>query len=185
MRRLTGIPARLAASDFLAVSPMFRACYAAGYRELVSNRQAAAGAAGPAAGQAGGDGQRWPGRKFGLPEDGPRSVAGIGARLIALIVDWGACEIIALSIFRSHTAVQLWTLLFFAAETWLLIGLTGGTLGMRLLRMRVARIDGKPVGLGFGLIRTVLLLLIVPPLVLDSDLRGLHDRAARTVVIRV
>jgi uncharacterized RDD family membrane protein YckC len=164
---------------------MFRACYAAGYLGVVSNRQAAAGAAGSAAGQAaGGDGQRWPGRKFGLPEDGPRSVAGIGARLIALIVDWGACEIIAVSAFRSHTAVQLWTLLFFAAETWLLIGLTGGTLGMRLLRMRVARIDGKPVGLAFGLIRTILLLLVVPPLVMDSDLRGLHDRAARTIVIR-
>lgn len=179
MRRRTGIPARLAAGDYLAVSPMFRACYAARYLGRVSDRQAAAVPA-----QAGGDEQRWPGRKFGLPEDGPRSVAGIGARLIALIVDWGACEIIALSIFRSHTAVQLWTLLFFAAETWLLIGLTGGTLGMRLLRMRVARIDGKPVGLVFGLIRTVLLLLVVPPLVLDSDLRGLHDRAARTIVIR-
>jgi uncharacterized RDD family membrane protein YckC len=35
-----------------------------------------------------------------------------------------------------------------------------------------------------GLLRTVLLLLVVSPLVLDKDLRGLHDRAARTIVIR-
>jgi uncharacterized RDD family membrane protein YckC len=151
----------------------------------VSDRQAA-GAAGSAARprQAGGDGQRYPGRRFGLPEDGPRSVAGIGARLGALVVDWVACELIALSVFRSQGAVQLWTLVFFAAETWLLTGLTGATLGKRLLRMRVARIDGKPVGLAFALVRTLLLLLVLPPLVLDSDLRGLHDRAARTIVVR-
>jgi uncharacterized RDD family membrane protein YckC len=151
---------------------------------MVSNRQA--GAAGSAAGpaRADGDGQGFPGRKFGLPEDGPRSVAGIGARLGALVVDWGACEIIALTIFRSHAAVQLWTLVFFAAETWLLTGLTGATLGKRLLRLRVARLDGRPVGLVSALVRTVLLLLVVPPLVLDSDMRGLHDRAARTIVLR-
>jgi uncharacterized RDD family membrane protein YckC len=111
-------------------------------------------------------------------------VAGIGARLGALVVDWGACEIIALTIFRSHAAVQLWTLVFFAAETWLLTGLTGATLGKRLLRLRVVRLDGRPVGLVSALVRTVLLLLVVPPLVVDSDLRGLHDRAARTIVLR-
>jgi hypothetical protein len=41
------------------------------------------------------------------------------------------------------------------------------------------------VGLVAGLLRTVLLLLVVPPLVLDRDLRGLHDKAARTVVLRM
>jgi uncharacterized RDD family membrane protein YckC len=73
----------------------------------------------------------------------------------------------------------------FAAEAWLLTALTGFTLGKRLLRIRVARIDGRPVGLLSGLIRTVLLLLVVPPLVLDRDLRGLHDKAAKTIVLRV
>jgi len=34
-------------------------------------------------------------------------------------------------------------------------------------------------------VRTILLLAVVPPLVNDSDLRGLHDRAANTVVIRI
>jgi uncharacterized RDD family membrane protein YckC len=36
-----------------------------------------------------------------------------------------------------------------------------------------------------GLVRTLLLLLLVPALVFDKDLRGLHDKAARTIVIRV
>ena len=126
----------------------------------------------------------YPGQQFGLPEEGPSSVAGFGRRLLALIVDWLACEVIALAIFQTHSQVQLWTLAFFAAEIWLLTGLTGFSLGKRLLSIRVARLDGKPVGLVAALFRTLLLLLIVPPLVLDKDLRGLHDKAARTIVIR-
>lgn len=135
-------------------------------------------------GQAAGDQPYYPGQQFGLPEDGPRSAAGFGRRLVALIVDWVACEIIALAVFRTQSQVQLWTLVFFAAEIWLLTALTGFTLGKRLLGIRVARLDGQPVGLVSSLIRTVLLLLIVPPLALDRDLRGLHDKAARTIVIR-
>jgi uncharacterized RDD family membrane protein YckC len=130
------------------------------------------------------DASEYPGKRFGLPEEGPRSVAGIGRRLAALVVDWLACQVIALMAFRTRTEVQLWTLVFFAAETWLLTALTGYSLGKRLLGIRVARLDGKPVGLVSSLVRTVLLLLIVPPLVLDKDLRGLHDKAARTIVIR-
>jgi uncharacterized RDD family membrane protein YckC len=130
---------------------------------------------------AGRDEDSYPGKRFGLPEEGSRSVAGVGQRLGALIVDWLACTVISLAIFRTQT----WTIAFFAAEAWLLTALTGFTLGKRLLRIRVARIDGRPVGLLSALIRTVLLLLVVPPLVLDRDLRGLHDKAAKTIVLRV
>jgi uncharacterized RDD family membrane protein YckC len=125
--------------------------------------------------------QAYPGQRFGLPEEGPRSVAGVGRRLLALIVDWAACMVISLAIFKT----QAWTIAFFAGEVWLLTGLTGFTLGKRLLGIRVARLDGRPVGLPFALLRTFLLLLVVPALVFDKDLRGLHDRAARTIVLRV
>ncbi len=67
----------------------------------------------------------------------------------------------------------------------MLTALTGFTVGKRLLGLRVIRLDGKPVGLWWALVRTVLLLAVVPPLVFDSDLRGLHDRAANTLVIRI
>jgi uncharacterized RDD family membrane protein YckC len=33
-------------------------------------------------------------------------------------------------------------------------------------------------------IRTVLLCLVIPPVVYDADGRGLHDRAAGTIVLR-
>ncbi|MBO0776169.1 MAG: RDD family protein, partial [Actinobacteria bacterium] len=79
---------------------------------------------------------------------------------------------------------QWWTLLIFAVMVWLLTALTGLTVGKRILGMRVVRLDGRPVGLGWSLVRTVLLLAVVPPLFTDRDQRGLHDRAANTVVIR-
>jgi uncharacterized RDD family membrane protein YckC len=152
-----------------------------GYRWLVSDRRPAGA---PATGQTAGSDESadsgYPGQRFGLPEEGSRSVAGVGRRLGALILDWLACMVISLAIFR----VQVWTLAFFAGESWLLTALTGFTLGKRLLGIRVARLDGKPVGLFRALVRTVLLLLVVPPLVFDRDLRGLHDRAAGTIVLR-
>jgi uncharacterized RDD family membrane protein YckC len=105
----------------------------------------------------------------------------MGRRLLALLVDWLVCMVISLAVFRS----QLWTLPIFAVETYLLTALTGMTLGKRALGIRVARLDGKPLGFGWALLRTLLLLAVVPPLVADRDLRGLHDRAANTIVLRI
>ena len=63
-------------------------------------------------------------------------------------------------------------------------GYPGEDLGKLLLRIRVVRLDGKMVGLGWALVRTLLLLLIAPPLIADHDLRAMHDRASNTVVVR-
>ena len=124
----------------------------------------------------------YPGEKFGLPEDGPR-VGGWhrARRLGALLIDWVVCTLIAVALFHD----QYWTLVVFAVQDYLLTSLTGLTLGKRLTGIRVARLDGKPVGLLWGLVRTLLLLTVIPPLVTDRDLRGLHDRAANTIVIRL
>ena len=123
----------------------------------------------------------YPGEKFGLPKDGPRSVTSMARRLGALLIDWFACMLISLALFHS----QYLTLAIFAVQDYLLTALTGLTLGKRLVGIRVARLDGKPVGFGWALVRTLLLLAVIPPLVTDRDLRGLHDRAANTVVIRL
>jgi uncharacterized RDD family membrane protein YckC len=128
-----------------------------------------------------GDADTFPGQRFGLREQGSGSVASIGRRLLALLLDWLLCTLIALAVFHS----RWWTLPIFAVETYLLTALTGFTVGKRILSIRVVRIDGRPVGLGWALVRTVLLLVVVPALITDRDLRGLHDRAANTIVIRI
>jgi len=111
---------------------------------------------------------------------GSGSVASIGRRLLALLLDWLLCTLIALAFFHS----RWWTLPIFAVETYLLTALTGFTVGKRVLGVRVVRLDGKPVGFVWALVRTILLLAVVPALITDRDLRGLHDRAANTIVIR-
>jgi uncharacterized RDD family membrane protein YckC len=128
-----------------------------------------------------GDTSQYPGERLGLPQSGPGSVAGIGRRLGALMIDWLMCTAIALAAFHN----QYFTIVVFAVEIYVLIALTGFTVGKRLLSMRVVRLDGKPVGLLWALVRTILFLAVVPPLVFDQDQRGLHDKAANTVVIRI
>jgi uncharacterized RDD family membrane protein YckC len=108
-------------------------------------------------------------------------VSGMGRRVAALLLDWLLCMAISLTAFRT----QAWTLLIFAGEIYLLTALTGLTVGKRLLGIRVARLGGRPVGFLWALVRTLLLLAVIPAVVTDRDLRGLHDRAANTVVVRL
>lgn len=105
----------------------------------------------------------------------------MGRRLLALLVDWLLSLAVSLAVFRTGS----WTLLIFAGETYLLTALTGLTIGKRLLGVRVARMDGKPVGFLWALVRTLLLLTVIPAVITDHNMRGLHDRAANTVVIRL
>jgi len=143
--------------------------------------------------QATADDEFYPGQDFGLPEFGRGSVAGWSRRFGALLIDWIASSVIAIAFFyhpaAGHAssvfiAPRLWTPAVFGIQDWLLTALTGFTLGKRLVGVRVARLDGRPVGLVRGFVRTVLLMLLVPALMMDRDLRGLQDKAANTIVIR-
>jgi uncharacterized RDD family membrane protein YckC len=141
------------------------------------------------------DAPDYPGKRFGLPQAGPGASASMGRRVLALIVDWVLCEIIVAAITRHqmfastmdahYFTTMYWTLLVFGLEVWLLTALSGLTIGKRVCGIRVVRTDGGRVGLGWALLRTVLLLFVVPPLLSDRDLRGLHDRAADTIVVRI
>jgi uncharacterized RDD family membrane protein YckC len=123
------------------------------------------------------------------------SVAPMGRRLAALVVDWLVCELIATLITGhdlakgagdpTYFSTQFWTLALFALEVWVFTAISGLTLGKRLLGIRVIRTDGGRPGFAWALLRTVLLLCVVPPLLSDRDLRGLHDRAADTIVVRL
>lgn len=125
------------------------------------------------------------GQRLGLPETGANSVAGIGRRLGAIIADWLLSYVIVVGVFRAdytHMMGQFAVLGLFAAENIVLVSLLGHTVGKRLFGIHVVRL-GSPLTPLAVLLRTVLLCLLVPAVVFDRDTRGLHDRAARTVVV--
>ena len=133
----------------------------------------------------------WPGRRYGLPEDGEGAVATTGSRFAALFVDLLVGALIgglinSLLVEPDFLQRTLSTNGAFALQVILLQALTGQSLGMRLIGIRVARVDA-PAGVpGFlpAAIRTALLFLAIPAVVLDRDGRGLHDKAAGTIVLR-
>lgn len=125
---------------------------------------------------------RWPGERLGLAQDGPTSMAGWGRRLLALVIDWFIPALVSNVWFQGHSLVTLG--LFVLLQT-LGVGLLGTTIGKRLAGIQVVRVGGAMTGLPKALLRTVLLCLLVPPLVIDGDGRGLHDRIAGTVQIRM
>jgi uncharacterized RDD family membrane protein YckC len=109
------------------------------------------------------------------------SVSSMPRRLLALLIDWLLSMVIAYWLTHS----QFWTIAVFSIETLVLTALTGCTVGKRLVGIRVIRTGGGLVGFRWALVRTAILLTVVPPLLTDRDLRGLHDRAADTIVVRL
>ena len=120
-------------------------------------------------------------------------------RLAGIAVDWAMCLIVSGWLFPApdyaeSTGLQrvflagqpLATLAIWAAQHWLLVALLGMTYGHRLLGLRVVRDDGaRYPGFAKAGIRTVLLALVIPAVVWDSEGRGLHDRAAGTRVVKL
>jgi uncharacterized RDD family membrane protein YckC len=140
--------------------------------------------------------QAYRGERLGLPEDGPGSLSTTGQRLGAFIVDAVASSLIAaLFVQATHhghhadLASRLpgsWSLIPLAADYLLGMLLAGRTLGMYLFGLRIIRVDDttQPVTPWRALVRTVLLMLLVPAVIWDRDGRGLHDRYSDTAVVR-
>lgn len=144
------------------------------------------------------------GRRLGLSAEGSGSLARLGRRVGALLVDWFACLAISGALFAGTndgfllTRGNSWaTLGIFALENVLLVGSIGNTLGHRLLGLRVRRVfpTDSPAasdrvwataapGFLSALVRTALLCLVIPAVVWDADGRGLHDRVAGTAIVR-
>lgn len=125
----------------------------------------------------------YPGERLGLPETGRGSIATFGRRLAAFAVDVVISDVFALLLFPQ---VAYWNLLVFFVEVFLLTAMMGGSAGHRVCGVYIARMDGRrPVGFLWAFVRTALLCLLIPALIWDRDFRGLHDRAANTVAVRV
>ena len=127
------------------------------------------------------------GQQLGLPEDGPGSIARPGRRLGALAVDWGLCLLIAYGLITDGygQATGNWALLLFFLMSVLTVGTVGFTPGKRLFGLRVVTLETGTVNPLRALLRTALLCVAIPALIWDRDGRGLHDRLAATVEVRI
>ncbi|MEY9933225.1 putative RDD family membrane protein YckC [Catenulispora sp. GP43] len=125
------------------------------------------------------------GHRFGLPRTGPGSMASVGRRLGALMIDWAiaygaAYLLVGDRLLRNGQFAALSVL----AVIYLVgLGISGATLGMSVLGLRVGSDQGGRASLYAIGMRTVLLFLVIPPVVWDADGRGLHDRIARTMIV--
>lgn len=134
----------------------------------------------------------YPGKRLGLPETGPGSIARLGRRIVALLLDYTAATVVAMTFFGydplalpGEAGLRHFTpMLVFAAMQIVFIPTLGASPGHRVLGMRLQRLGGGWPGLWRPLVRTVLLLLVIPAVVWDIDHRALHDKAAGTVLVR-
>lgn len=125
---------------------------------------------------------RYPGERLGFPETGRGSVARAGRRIAALAIDWACAVLISVAFFQYDPWA---TTAIFAVVQIVFIPTIGGSPGHRVLGMRVVRLGGGWVGLWRPIVRTVLLVLVIPAVIWDADQRGLHDKAAGTVLLRL
>lgn len=126
------------------------------------------------------------GERLGLPKEGPGSAAPFGRRFGALFLDWALCMLIAYGLFaRDPQGAANYALGVLLVLHVLTVGTVGSTPGKRVFGLRVISESRGRLGFGWALLRGALLCLAVPALVWDRDGRGLHDRLARAVQVRI
>ena len=111
-------------------------------------------------------------------------MASFGRRLGAFCLDAVLSNLVALFLLHwldRGSAVYL----VFTVEKLLGTWLIGQSMGQRILGVRVTPVDGRPMTFLRALARTVLMLLLIPVFFVGADGRGLHDRVARTAVLRL
>lgn len=123
-----------------------------------------------------------------FPEAGPGSVAGLGARTLAFLIDGLLADVVSILVLGGYGATTVQNAVVagaFLLIELLFVWLAGQTPGMRVLGVVVVRADnGHKQQFGWVLVRTALIATLVPALVVDRYGRAMHDRAAGTVMLR-
>jgi uncharacterized RDD family membrane protein YckC len=116
----------------------------------------------------------------------PGVPAGLGRRLLAIVIDWGAALLLARlfsgAAYGSGDYAAA-TLAIFALEIIVLTALTGSSFGQRIVGIAVISESGGRLALWRIIVRTVLICLVIPALVYDSQRRGLQDLAVGSRVV--
>ncbi len=134
----------------------------------------------------------FPGERLGLPASGSGSIGRIGRRVAALAIDYLAATIIATGFFgydqfalpTEAGLTQFAPMIVFAVLQIVFIPTLGGSPGHRIVGLRVVSARGGWVGLWRPIVRTLLLVIVIPAVIWDADQRGLHDKLAGTVLLR-
>jgi len=115
--------------------------------------------------------------------------ASMGRRLAALMIDWVVATFttgLLFPIFASSLAPSLTRLVIFVLEVGLMTALTGASIGQRILGVRVVTYPEQYFLIpSKAFLRTLLIALVIPALVIDSESRGLHDRFTKSQVVKV
>lgn len=131
----------------------------------------------------------YPGESLGMPERGSGSLAPMGRRLGALMIDWlisyGLAALgLRFGVFSEHMLATAVLVIWFALGA-VSVRLFGFTPGQLALGLQVVAVDGRlHVGAGRAVVRGVLVGTVVPALFTDWDGRGLQDRLTATAVVR-
>lgn len=137
-----------------------------------------------------------PGQGLGLPSRGPGSLAPMGRRTAALVLDWfSAAGLAGLGVplglanadeYLIGGAWQTVTMVIWLVLGVVAVRLFGFTPGQYACGLRVIPADSPDAGVGIvrAIGRMLLIALVVPPLFADADGRGLQDRATATAVVR-
>jgi uncharacterized RDD family membrane protein YckC len=123
----------------------------------------------------------YPGERLGLPITGRGSVGRVGRRLGGIAIDWAIAVLFSVAFFHYNGFA---TTIIFVVLQIVFIPTIGGSIGHRIVGLRVVPITGGWVGPWRPIVRSVLLGIVIPALVWDSDQRGFHDKVAGTVLIR-
>lgn len=112
-----------------------------------------------------------------------------GRRISALFIDWIASTLVLIAIIGPHnyskpsgTSLVLPVVL---VEMVLFTAFLGGSFGQMALGIRVRRVNGARLSPWAILIRSLLILLVIPPLIYKPDGRGLHDMAVDSAAYHV
>ena len=130
----------------------------------------------------------YPGKRLGLPDSGVGSVAGWGQRVGALLMDWFvALGITSVALGSPEPGDEVFSMVVlgvFALGYVLLLLLAGRMIGMATVGFQVCPVGRDRMTASGIVIRTLLLVLVLPAVVYDRDRRGLHDLAGHTVTVR-
>ncbi|MFC7247208.1 RDD family protein [Catellatospora aurea] len=110
------------------------------------------------------------------------AVPSLARRFGALLLDWMLC-VLAAGLFADPMRDGWAAPVVLIAVYTFFVGFFGQTPGMRVTKITCLGVDsGQPVGPLKGALRGTLLALVIPALIMDGERRGLHDRAAGTLI---